>query len=118
MGDNTSWQDRQTNNLTLEELRQWRIESTKDVTRQRKHASTHNRYLKDTIEDIESGERITTKKLEKLVASAKSKAGIDAAELLVTYFNLPVRRIYVTSWLIRMSHWSLVILFIKLNRLS
>lgn len=82
MSDNTSWQDRQTNNLTLEELRQWRIESTKDVTRQRKHASTHNRYLKDTIEDIESGERITTKKLEKLVASAKSKAGIDAAELL------------------------------------
>ena len=82
MPDNTSWQDRQTNNLTLDELRQWRIESTKDVTDQRKHASTHNRYLKDTIKDLESGERITTKKLEKLVASAKSKAGIDAAELL------------------------------------
>lgn len=82
MSDNTSWQDRQTNNLTLEELRRWRIESTKNVTDQRKHASTHNRYIKDTIEDIESGERITTKKLEKLVASAKSKAGIDAAELL------------------------------------
>lgn len=82
MSDNTSWQDRQTNNLTLDELRQWRLESTKNVTDQRKHASTHNRYIKDTIKDLENGERITTKKLEKLVASAKSKAGISAAELL------------------------------------
>ena len=82
MSDNTSWQDRQTNDLTLEELRQWRLESTKNVTDQRKHASTHNRYIKETIKDLESGERITTKKLEKLIASAKSKAGISAAELL------------------------------------
>lgn len=82
MPDNTSWQDRQTNNLTLEELRQWRIESTKDVTDQRKHASTQNRYIKETIKDLESGERITTKKLEKLVAAAKNKAGISANELL------------------------------------
>lgn len=82
MPDNTSWQDRQTNNLTLEELRQWRIDSTKDVTDQRKHASTQNRYIKDTIKDLENGERITTKKLEKLVAAAKNKAGISANELL------------------------------------
>lgn len=82
MPDNTSWQDRQTNNLTLEELRQWRIDSTKDVTNQRKHASTQNRYIKETIKDLESGERITTKKLEKLVAAAKNKAGISANELL------------------------------------
>lgn len=82
MPDNTSWQDRQTNNLTLEELRQWRIDSTKDVTDQRKHASTQNRYIKETIKDLESGERITTKKLEKLVAAAKNKAGISANELL------------------------------------
>lgn len=82
MSDNTSWQDRQTNDLTLEELRQWRLESTKNVTDQRKHASTHNRYIKETIKDLENGERITTKKLEKLVASAKSKAGISTAELL------------------------------------
>lgn len=82
MSDNTSWQDRQTNNLTLEELRQWRIDSTKDVTDQRKHASTQNRYIKETIKDLESGERITTKKLEKLVAAAKNKAGISANELL------------------------------------
>ena len=73
MPDNTSWQDRQTNNLTLEELRQWRIDSTKDVTDQRKHASTQNRYIKETIKDLESGERITTKKLEKLVAAAKNR---------------------------------------------
>lgn len=82
MADNTSWQDRQTNDLTLDELRQWRIESTKDVTDQRKHASTHNRYLRDTIQDLENGERLTTKKLEKLIASAKSQAGINVSELL------------------------------------
>lgn len=82
MSDGTSWQDRETDNLDLNELRQWRNKVAKDIAAQRKHASTHKRYLKETLADIESGERLTSKKLESLIAGARTKAGIDAAELL------------------------------------
>lgn len=80
--DSTSYQDRKLNDMTLEELRQWRTQTGKTVGQQRKHASRHNQYLKDAMADIEHGERLTTKKLESLVKSAKSKAGISAGELL------------------------------------
>lgn len=80
--DNTSYQDRQMNNMSLDELRAWRLGTAKDLGNLRKHASTHNRYLRDTVEDLEQGERLTNKKLQALVAGAKSKAGIGANELL------------------------------------
>lgn len=80
--DSTSWQDRQTNNMTLDELRAWRLQTGKSVGDQRKHASTHNKYLKDTMEDIERGERLSSRQLESLIKSAKSRAGISVNELL------------------------------------
>lgn len=80
--DSTSYQDRKTNNLTLDELRQWRLQTGKTLGEQRKHASRHNQYYKDTLEDIEHGERLTSRKLASLVKSAKSHAGISAGELL------------------------------------
>jgi len=80
--DSTSYQDRQTNDMDLDELRQWRTQTGKNLGEQRKHASTHNKYLKDTLADIESGERLTTKKLESLIKGAKNKSGISVNELL------------------------------------
>lgn len=80
--DGISWQDRQIEGMSLDELRAWRLRTGKSVSKQRQHASTHNKYLKDTLADIASGERLTTKKLEALVKSAKSRAGISATELL------------------------------------
>lgn len=80
--DSTSYQDMQLNNMSLEELRQWRLQVGKNIGAQRKHASRQKRYLKDTVEDIANGERLTNKKLESLISSAKAKAGINANELL------------------------------------
>lgn len=80
--DSTSYQDRKTNAMTLEQLRQWRLQTGKTVGDQRKHASRHKQYYKDTIEDIEHGERLTTRQLASLIKTAKSKAGISAGELL------------------------------------
>ena len=80
--NSTSYQDQQLNNMSLEQLRLWRLQVGKNIGSQRKHASRHNRYLKDAVKDIESGERLTNKKLESLVASAKTKAGISANELI------------------------------------
>lgn len=80
--DSTSWQDRKTNNMTLDELRAWRLRTGKSVGDQRKHASTHNKYLKETLQDIEAGERLNNRQLASLIKSAKSRAGISASELL------------------------------------
>ena len=80
--DTTSWQDRKTNAMTLDELRAWRLQTGKSVGDQRKHASTHNKYLKDTLEDIERGERLNGRQLASLIKSAKSRAGISTSELL------------------------------------
>lgn len=80
--DNTSRQDRKINNMTLDELRAWRTQTGKTLADQRKHASKQNQYLKDTLRDIEQGERLTTQKLARLIKSAKNKAGISAGELL------------------------------------
>ena len=80
--DGTSYQDRKVNNMTLDELREWRTQTGKTLGAQRKHASTQSRYLKDTFADIEAGERLTTQKLSRLIKSAKDKAGISAGELL------------------------------------
>lgn len=82
MVDATSYQDRQMNDMSLEELREWRLQTAQMVGKQRKHASRQNKYFKDVLEDIEQGERLTTKKLESLIKGAKSKAGISASELL------------------------------------
>jgi len=80
--DKPSYQDRRMDNMTLDELRAWRIKTGKMLADQRRHASRHNQYVKDTLDDIESGQRLTTKKLESLIQSAKNKAGISASELL------------------------------------
>jgi len=80
--DSTSWQDRKTNAMTLDELRQWRLRTGKSVGDQRKHASTHNKYLKETMQDIEAGKRLNNRQLASLIKSAKSRAGISASELL------------------------------------
>lgn len=80
--DGASWQDRKTNNMTLDELRAWRLRTGKSVGDQRKHASTHNKYLKETLQDIEAGERLNNRQLASLIKSAKSRAGISASELL------------------------------------
>ncbi len=80
--DSTSWQDRKTNGMTLDELREWRLRTGKSVGEQRKHASTHNKYLKETLQDIEAGERLNSRQLASLIKSAKSRAGISASELL------------------------------------
>lgn len=80
--DGASWQDRKTNNMTLDELREWRLRTGKSVGDQRKHASTHNKYLKETLQDIEAGERLNNRQLASLIKSAKSRAGISASELL------------------------------------
>lgn len=80
--DGTSRQDRNINNMSLDELRAWRTRTGKTLGDQRKHASNQNKYLKDTYADIEAGERLTTQKLTALIKSAKSKAGISANELL------------------------------------
>lgn len=77
-----SRQDRLVNNMSLEELRRWRIDTARQASEQGKFASQHNRYLKDTIRDIKGGERLTSQQLQSLVASAKSLAGISASELL------------------------------------
>ncbi|WP_394211140.1 hypothetical protein [Psychrobacter piscatorii] len=80
--DSTSYQDRQLNGMTLDELRQWRTQTGKTVGKQRKHASRQKQYFKGVLQDIEHGERLTTKKLESLVKTAKNRAGISAGELL------------------------------------
>lgn len=80
--DGTSWQDRKTDAMTLEELREWRLRTGKSVGDQRKHASTHNKYLKDTLQDIEAGKRLNNRQLASLIKSAKSRAGISTSELL------------------------------------
>lgn len=80
--DSTSWQDRKTNDMDLNELRKWRTETGKTLGKQRKHASSHNRYVKDTLEDIESGNRLTDRQLSSLISGAKNKAGISVNELL------------------------------------
>ncbi len=80
--DSTSYQDRKTNAKTLDELREWRLQTGKSVGDQRKHASTHNKYLNDVIEDIEAGERLNNRQLATLIKAAKSRAGISTSELL------------------------------------
>lgn len=82
MSDRTSHQDRKTNDMTLDELRAWRLRTGKSVGDQRKHASTHNKYLKETLQDIEAGKRLNNRQLAGLIKSAKSRAGISASELL------------------------------------
>ena len=80
--DSTSYQDRQLDNMSLDELRAWRMQAGTALASQRRHASTQKRYLKDTYKELESGERIDDKKLANLIKTAKNKAGISANELL------------------------------------
>lgn len=80
--DRMSAQDRHVENMTLEELRAWRAQTAKQLAGERRHASRQNQYIKDTVADIESGQRLSTKALERLLKSAKNKAGISAGELL------------------------------------
>ena len=82
MQDGTSYQDRQLNNMSLDELRAWRTQTGKTLADQRKHASTQKKYLKDTYQDIENGERLDDKKLANLIKTAKNRAGISSNELL------------------------------------
>lgn len=82
MSDKTSYQDRQIEGMTLDELRAWRTQTGKTVAEQRKLASRQKQYLKETLKDIESGERLNNEKLNNLIKTAKSQAGISANELL------------------------------------
>lgn len=77
-----SRQDRMVNNMTLEELRRWRIETAKQASAYGRFSSQHNQNVKQTIRDIKAGERLTSQQLQNLVSSAKSLAGISANELL------------------------------------
>lgn len=77
-----SRQDKLVNNMNLDELRRWRIQTAKQASQQGRFASDHNKYLKQTLRDVKAGERLTSEQLKGLVASAKSLSGISANELL------------------------------------
>lgn len=82
MPDGESHQDRRVANMTIDELRKWRSETARSAAGGGRHATGHNKYLNETIKQIENGVRLSSADLTKLIKSAKSRAGIDVAELL------------------------------------
>jgi len=82
MPDGESHQDRRVSNMTLDELRAWRNETANLASKGGRHATDHNKYRNQTIRDIEQGARLNNADLQRLIKSARSKAGIDVSELL------------------------------------
>lgn len=80
--DGVSKQDRAMAGMTLEELRQFRLQAARLSTQGGKHARQHNQYRNQTIDKIAQGVRLTNADLKALIKDARGRAGIGAAELI------------------------------------
>lgn len=80
--DGISSQDILIAGMSPQQIRIYRKNAQKIATTSGRHASSHNNDQKALEKAIQQGERLTNAGLERLIKEAKSKAGIDAGELL------------------------------------
>lgn len=80
--DGISRQDRAMSKMSLEQIRQFRLDATKKAISAGLVSKTHNTAQDELAAAIHAGERLTGKALQKLIKEAKSQSGISAAELM------------------------------------
>lgn len=80
--DGVTVQDRLMAQMSPAQIRLYRQNAQRQATQANSHSQSHSNAQKALQEAIHTGERLTNASLKRLVAQAKSSAGLDAGEIL------------------------------------